>query len=167
EKKKLRTYFYLIHVRGIDVHIDKALLWSPGRSSHFWNIQTPPNSKKTSAISQAGCDSIALSDKRLEDLIGQNETPTNQHTNTLLIWGGCPRELLTSQAMSGIEFPIPHVVRHLRDKWMEGISFCHYQCYRKSKISRMVSVGIRRARRVSWTMHALDSATLPETPFKL
>ncbi|KAF8127204.1 hypothetical protein EV363DRAFT_1346108 [Boletus edulis] len=38
---------------------DKALLWSPGHSSHFWNIQTPPNLKKTSAISQAGCDFIA------------------------------------------------------------------------------------------------------------
>ncbi|KAF8119437.1 hypothetical protein EV363DRAFT_1198381 [Boletus edulis] len=50
-------------------------------------------------------------------VLSQNETPTDQHTNTLLIWGGCPRELLTSQAMSGIEFPILHVVRHLRDKW--------------------------------------------------
>ncbi|KAF8127991.1 hypothetical protein EV363DRAFT_1343219 [Boletus edulis] len=60
DKKKLRTHFYPIHVRGIDVHIDKALLWSPGRSSRFWNIQMPPNLKKTSAISQAGCDSIAL-----------------------------------------------------------------------------------------------------------
>ncbi|KAF8123569.1 hypothetical protein EV363DRAFT_1228510, partial [Boletus edulis] len=30
DKKKLRTYFCPIHVRGIDVHIDKALLWSPG-----------------------------------------------------------------------------------------------------------------------------------------
>ncbi|KAF8137272.1 hypothetical protein EV363DRAFT_1317248, partial [Boletus edulis] len=59
--KKLRTYFYPIHVRGIDVHVDKALLWSPGRSSHFWNIQTPPNLKKTSAISRAGRDFIALS----------------------------------------------------------------------------------------------------------
>ncbi|KAF8423139.1 hypothetical protein L210DRAFT_3570633 [Boletus edulis BED1] len=39
---------------------DKALLWSPGHSSHFWNIQTPPNLKKTSAISQAACDFIAL-----------------------------------------------------------------------------------------------------------
>ncbi|KAF8439917.1 hypothetical protein L210DRAFT_3541118 [Boletus edulis BED1] len=44
---------------------------------------------------------------------------SDQHTNALLIWGGCLRELLTSQAMSGIEFPIPHVVRHLRDKWKE------------------------------------------------
>ncbi|KAF8130819.1 hypothetical protein EV363DRAFT_1334347 [Boletus edulis] len=43
DEKKLRTYFYPIHVRGIYVHIDKALLWSPGRSSHFWNIRTPPN----------------------------------------------------------------------------------------------------------------------------
>ncbi|KAF8130853.1 hypothetical protein EV363DRAFT_1166920 [Boletus edulis] len=58
--KKLRTYFYLFHVRGIDVHIDKALLWSPGRSSHFWKIQTLPNLKKTSAISRAGRDFIAL-----------------------------------------------------------------------------------------------------------
>ncbi|KAF8130645.1 hypothetical protein EV363DRAFT_1332554 [Boletus edulis] len=63
DKKKLRTYFYPIHVRGIDVHTDKALLWSPGRSSHFWNIQTPPNLKKTSAISRAGCDFIALRTK--------------------------------------------------------------------------------------------------------
>ncbi|KAF8127869.1 hypothetical protein EV363DRAFT_1341756, partial [Boletus edulis] len=43
----------------IVVHIDKALLWSPG---HFWNIQTPPNLKKTSTISRAGWrDFIALS----------------------------------------------------------------------------------------------------------
>ncbi|KAF8137215.1 hypothetical protein EV363DRAFT_1134029, partial [Boletus edulis] len=80
DKKKLRTYFYPIHVRGIDVHIDKALLWSPGRSSHFWNIQTPPNLKKTSAICRAGRDFIALS--------------MPQTANTSLIWGGCPRELL-------------------------------------------------------------------------
>ncbi|KAF8127673.1 hypothetical protein EV363DRAFT_1344224 [Boletus edulis] len=62
--KKLRTYFYPIHVRGIDVHIDKALLWSSGRSSHFWNIHTPPNLKKSSAISQVGCDFIALRPER-------------------------------------------------------------------------------------------------------
>ncbi|KAF8130701.1 hypothetical protein EV363DRAFT_1333234 [Boletus edulis] len=60
DKKKLRTYFYPIHVRGINVHIDKALLWSPGRSTHFWNNQTPPNLKKTSAICRAGRDFIAL-----------------------------------------------------------------------------------------------------------
>ncbi|KAF8120524.1 hypothetical protein EV363DRAFT_1189563, partial [Boletus edulis] len=42
--------------------------------------------------------------------------------NTSLIWGGCPRELLTTlQAMSGIEFPISHVVRHLMHKWMEAL----------------------------------------------
>ncbi|KAF8130789.1 hypothetical protein EV363DRAFT_1334064, partial [Boletus edulis] len=108
----------------IDVHIYKALLWSPGRSSHFWNIQTPPNLKKTSAISRAGRDFIALSTHR----------PACGTANTSLIWGGCPRELLTSQCRdSGIEFPIPHLVRQLKDKWMEGIEYhgreaCVGQC---------------------------------------
>ncbi|KAF8128918.1 hypothetical protein EV363DRAFT_1169884, partial [Boletus edulis] len=91
DKKKLRTYFYSIHVRGIDVHTDKALLWSPGRSSHFWNIQTPPNLKKTERNTHRSACGTA---------------------NTSLIWGGCPRELLNVGT---------HVAQHLRDKWMEAL----------------------------------------------
>ncbi|KAF8127940.1 hypothetical protein EV363DRAFT_1342615 [Boletus edulis] len=56
---------------------DKALLWSPGHSSHFWNIQTPPNLKKTSAISQAACDFIALRPER------NTHRPAHEHVANL------------------------------------------------------------------------------------
>ncbi|KAF8129764.1 hypothetical protein EV363DRAFT_1263417 [Boletus edulis] len=78
----------------------KALLWSPGRSSHFWNIQTPPNLKKTSAISRAGRDFIALRTER------NTHRPACGTANTSLIWGGI--------ADQSSNFPIPHVVRQLR-----------------------------------------------------
>ncbi|KAF8120155.1 hypothetical protein EV363DRAFT_1238003 [Boletus edulis] len=104
--KKLRTYFCPIHVRGIDVHIDKTLLWSPG---HFWNIQTPPNLKKTSAISRASRrDFIALRTGR------NTHRPACGTANTSLIWGGCPRE--SSNVGNG-----KLVAHHLRDKWMEAL----------------------------------------------
>ncbi|KAF8130974.1 hypothetical protein EV363DRAFT_1330847 [Boletus edulis] len=77
ENVSKRWQWRKLTVRERARHIDKALLWSPGRSSHFWNIQTPPNSKKTSAISQAGCDFIALRPER------NTHRPTHEHVANL------------------------------------------------------------------------------------
>ncbi|KAF8127875.1 hypothetical protein EV363DRAFT_1265971 [Boletus edulis] len=77
-----------VRVAGWMTSKPKANLW--------WNIQT----QKTSAIWRAGRDFIAL---RL--------TCGTANTESLIGWGGCPRE-----------FPIPHVAHHLRDKWMEALS---------------------------------------------
>ncbi|KAF8120465.1 hypothetical protein EV363DRAFT_1133518, partial [Boletus edulis] len=40
-----------------------------------------------------------------------SENATCGTANTLLIWGGCPRELLTSQAMSGLGNRVSHSSR--------------------------------------------------------